>query len=58
VKIPDHWNWEDEDYKVHQNVEGLIDNEEFICVDAGSRDAAVPVGAKGAALSGAGEEDA
>lgn len=57
VEIPDHWNWEDEDYDVHQNVEGLVDDEKCRFVETGSRDAAVPVGAERAALSGAGEED-
>lgn len=57
MEAPDHWDREDEDDEVHEHVEGLVDDEEEVGVDALSVDAVVPVGAEGAALCGAGDED-
>lgn len=57
MEAPDHWDGEDEDDEVHQDVEGLVDDEEDAWVDALPVDAVVPVGAEGAALRGAGDED-
>lgn len=57
VEAPDHWDGEDEDDEVHEDVEGLVDDEEDAWVDALAVDAVVPVGAERAALRRAGDED-
>lgn len=43
MKIPDHRDWQDEDDKVHEDIEGLVDDEEEVCVEAVALDAVVPV---------------
>lgn len=58
VQTPNHRDWEDEDDKVHDDVEGLVDNEEDVRIEAFSGHTMVPVGAERNTLTGAGEEDA
>lgn len=58
METPDHGDGEDEYDKVHEDVEGLVDDEEDAWVDALSGDVVVPVCAEGTTLSCAGEEDA
>lgn len=43
VEVPDHWDGQDEDDEVHEYVEGLIDDDEFLRVETCSFDAVVPV---------------
>jgi hypothetical protein len=57
MEIPNHRDWQGEDDKVHEDVEGLVDDEEEVCVEALAVDAMVPVCAEWAALACAGEED-
>lgn len=33
LKVPDHWDWQDEDDEVHKYVESLVDDDEFLCVE-------------------------
>ena len=58
LQAPDHGDGEGQDDKVHDDVEGLIHDEERVSVEAVAIDALVPVGAQRAALQGTGEEDA
>lgn len=57
METPDHWDGQDEDHKVHEDVEGLVDDEEDVWVEALPVHALVPVCAEGATLAGAGEEN-
>jgi hypothetical protein len=57
MEIPNHRDWQGEDDKVHEDVEGLVDDVEEVCVEALAVDAMVPVCAEWAALACAGEED-
>lgn len=43
VEIPDHWDGEEEDDEVHEYVEGLVDDDEFLRIETCSFDAVVPV---------------
>lgn len=43
VEVPDHWDGQDEDDEVHEYVEGLVDDDEFLCVETCSFNAVVPV---------------
>ncbi len=58
MQIPDHWDGKDEDDKVHEDVEGLVDDEEGFCVEALAGDGVIPICAEWAALTGTGEGDA
>lgn len=57
LEAPDHWDGQNEDDEVHEDVEGLVNDEEDVWVDALPLDAVVPVGAEGTALCRAGDAD-
>jgi len=57
VEIPDHWDGQGEDDEVHEDVEALVDDDEFLGVETFSWDAVVPVSAERSTLSCAGEKD-
>lgn len=43
AEVPDHWDLQDEYHKVHEYVVGLVDDDEFLCVETCFFDAVVPV---------------
>lgn len=57
VQVPDHWNGEGKNHEIHQDIEGLVDDDESLCVETRPLDTVVPVGAQGSTLACAGEED-
>lgn len=58
VQAPDHGNGQGQDHKVHEDVEGLVGDDEDLEVETLALHAVVPVCAEWAALPRAGEEDA
>lgn len=58
VQPPDHGDGQSQDHKVHEDVEGLVGDDEDFGVEALALHALVPVCAEWAALAGASEEDA